>query len=117
MIDAPTYTLLQGLMRREGRSLLQYVREAFPWTNAEEGDALARLRTIIEEEDRSLAALGRFLTRNHRTLPYLGSFPMDFTTLNFVSLDHLLPQLVDSQRRAIADLERDLNNLGDPEAR
>ena len=42
---------------------------------------------------------------------------MDYTTLNFVSLDHLLPQLVASHRRAIADLGRDLMSLEEPQVR
>lgn len=117
MIDAQTYALLQGLMRREGRSLLQYVSEAFPWTTAEKGEAAAQLRAMAEEENAGMAALARLLTRNHRTPPYLGSYPMDFTTLNFVSLEHLLPQLAASQRRGIAAIERDLNDLIDPEVR
>jgi hypothetical protein len=42
---------------------------------------------------------------------------MAFTSLGFVSLDYLLPRLVEYQRRAIATLERDVATLKDAEAR
>ena len=36
MLDDRTAQLLEGVVRRESRSLLQYVAEAFPWTTPEE---------------------------------------------------------------------------------
>ena len=36
MIDAAGRALLLNLVRSEGRSLLQYVGESFPWATAEE---------------------------------------------------------------------------------
>ena len=106
---SPAMPLLRSVIRREGRSLLQYVSEAFPWTTPASpiaGEASAAWPPRSATPSR---ALMRFLRRQHATPPYLGAFPMGFTTINFVSLDHLLPLLVDEQRpRAIADLERDL---------
>lgn len=117
MIDAPTYAALQDVIRREGRSLLQYVSEAPPWTLREARAALARVRTLIEHEHQAVGALVRLLTRHHLRPPYVGSYPAAFTAINDVSLDHLVPLLVEEQRRAIADLERDLATVTDPEAR
>jgi hypothetical protein len=42
---------------------------------------------------------------------------MAFTTLNFVSLDYLLPRLAEDGRRAVAALERDRAALTDADAR
>ena len=117
MIDARTYAVLQDIVRRESRALLQYVGEAFPWTTPEARGTLAQLQKLVTEERQATDAVSRFLFRHHLTPPYLGSYPSDFTTINFVSLTHLLPLLTDAERRAIADLERDLSNLGEPEAR
>ena len=39
----------QDIVRRESRSLLQYVSEAFPWTTREERAALATLQEMIED--------------------------------------------------------------------
>jgi hypothetical protein len=117
VIDARTTAILQELVRRQSRSLLQYVGDAFPWTTREEQAAPAELQKIVEEERQGAADAVALLLRRHQMPPYLGSYPMDFTTINYVSLDHLLPLLVDDERRAIAGLERDVAAVSDPEAR
>lgn len=117
MIDAPTQAALVDIVRREGRSLLQYVRDAFPWTQPEEQAAVQQLQQLIADEQRALAGLIRFMQRRHLTPPPLGSYSMDFTNINFISLDNLLPRLVEQQRQATQALERDLARLSEPEAR
>lgn len=117
MIDPQTRAILTGILQREGRSLLTYVRDAFPWTTPQGQDALERLQQLIQQEDEATAALGRFLARHRCPTPYLGPYPMNFTTINFVSLQHLVPLLVDSELRAIADLEKCLRLIHDPAAR
>jgi hypothetical protein len=46
-----------------------------------------------------------------------GPYPMNFTTINFVSLDHLVPLLIDFQRRRIADLESGMARIPNSDAR
>lgn len=116
-MDSLTQSLLEDIVCRESRSLLQYVREAFPWTSPEERAALADIERMIDEELRGAALLVRLLQRHHLPLPYIGPYPMEFTNINYVSLDHLLPQLVARQRQAIADLERDVTCMADEAAR
>lgn len=117
MIDAQTQALLEAIVQRESRSLLQYVGEAFPWATREEQAALAELQTLIEEERQGVAALIQFLVRRGHVYPYLGQYPENFTTINFVALEHLLPLLAEHERRTLADLERDLGRMPDAEAR
>jgi hypothetical protein len=117
MIDSRTHQLLQDIVRRESRSLLQYVSESFPWTTREEVAALGKLQTLIKEEREAAAALGRFLLKKRLTPPYLGAYPMSFTTINYVSLEHLMPLLIEHQSAAIGELESDRQQVKDPEAR
>jgi hypothetical protein len=117
VIDAHTQTLLQNILRRESRSVLQYVAEAYPWTTAAQSKTLTTLQEIIAAEKDAVARLGRFLLRQHIPLPYLSSFPSHFTTINFLALDYILPRLMVYERQSIADLERDLPSLKDPAAR
>lgn len=117
MIDPHAAGLLQAVLRRESRSLLQYVGEAFPWPAPEERPALDDLKKIIDEERTATAALGQFLYRQRVPPAYLGSYPQEYTTINYVALDHLLPLVVENQRRAVARLERDLAATTDPAAR
>jgi hypothetical protein len=117
VIDPRTAAVLQDVVRRESRSLLQYVSEAFPWATSEERAALTQLQKLIDEERQSAAALGRFLVRRRADPPYLGPYPTEYTTINYVSLDHLLPLLLENERRSVTLLERDLAALTHSEAR
>jgi hypothetical protein len=116
MIDSRAQAVLQGVLRRESLSLLQYVSEAFPWAGPEDREALAKFRQLTEEDREGIGELRRFLARKKIMPSFIGSFPQSFTSLGFVALQTLLPRLVEAQRRDIADLERDLAQLNDPEA-
>jgi hypothetical protein len=115
-MDSVTKALLQDIVRREGRSLLQYVFEAFPWTGASERNALGKIETIVKEEQQGAAALISLLFKKHMTPPYLGAYPMTFTNLNYISLDHLLPLLIEYQRQRVGDLETYLTRIADRDA-
>lgn len=116
MIDAHAQMVLQDILRRESRSVLIYVAEAYPWTTRAEEKTLAELQQLIAAERAAVVCLGRFLVRQRIPLPYLPSFPSHFTTINFLALDFLLPRLIEHERCSIAALERDLAALKDPAA-
>ncbi len=116
MIDPQTQAILQDIVRRESRSLLVYVGDAYPWTTSAGDRALAELRQVVHDETEAVAALGRFLVRRRGTLPFLGSYPVHFTSYNFVSLEFLLPRLVETEKELIAELEADLRRLAPGEA-
>ena len=117
MISPQDQALLQEVLRRECRSELMYVGEAYPWTSARGSAARAAIQALVREEADALTALGRWLTRQRVELPYLGAFPTGFTTINFLALDYLLPRLRDHQREAVARLARDAHAVSDVEAR
>jgi len=116
MIDAAGYAVLQGIVKRESRSLLQYVHDSFPWTPPGERPALDDVRRYAVEQQAGIASLARWLARRRYPVPLLGPYPGWFTTINYVSLDYLLPLLVDEEQKRIAQLERDGAALGDPDA-
>jgi hypothetical protein len=117
MTDAPTQAALQRALRRESLSLLRYASEAYPWTAIQEREAAAKLRQVMDEDQEAIGALVQFLTASRLMPPYVGSYPMAYTSLSFVSLDYLLPALAGAQQRHIAELERDLAGVTNPEAR
>ena len=117
MIDPQSRAVLQGLIQRESHSLLQYVCEAFPWITPDEQEALDRLQQINQQELQAMGVLARYLFK-HRIVPAaLGSYPMNYTTINYTALDHLLPLLIDYQKGRIAELQKDLAKINDAEAR
>jgi len=117
VIDATTQAILQEVFRRESRSLLRYLTESFPWTTPERQAAVTLLQTWSLQEQEILAGIARYLQRHQVELPYLGAFPMDFTTINFIGLDYAVPRIIEAEKRDLADLQRDLNNLADGTAR
>ena len=113
VIDAQTYSRLQDIMRREGRSLLQYAVESFPWTVTAADERPAVLQQAAADESEAIGELARLLMRHRLSPPYLGAYPMGFTSFNFLALDRLLPLLVQAQIRGISELHTDLAQLGD----
>jgi hypothetical protein len=116
-MDAVTVSILQDVIRKEGRSLLQYVSESFPWTTHKNHQMLPVLVEMAREEQDGAAAVVKWLLAHRARPPYLGAYPMNFTTINYMSLDFLLPQLSDFEKRRSAELEKDLAALGDEDAR
>jgi hypothetical protein len=115
-MDNGILNVLEGIVRRESRSLLQYVSESFPFTTSADKDAAAKLQQMEEEERSAAMALAGFLMRKgHRMSPYLGPYPMSFTSINYVTLAYLVPLLIAYQKQDIADLERDLAKISDTE--
>jgi hypothetical protein len=117
MIDARTQALLQDIVRRASRSMLQYVGESYPWAGDGEAGLLAQIRAVIAEEELAVEGLAGFLRKNRIGIPYLGSYPENFTNLNYVSLDYLMPRLLDWQRGWVAILGRDAALIADAEAK
>jgi len=117
VIDAQTYAQLSEIVRRESRTLLQYVGDSYPWITPAEQEVLAQIRTMIEEQKQGIAELVRFILRNHQSPPYIGSYPASFTSLSFVSLDHLIPLLAAQEDLDLKHLERVQATLVDPEAK
>jgi hypothetical protein len=116
-MDERTAELLQRVLRRTGRSLLQYVAEAEPWVPGSDRATLDRLLTMVAEERDALAELTAFLRKQRVSPPYLGPYPEYFTTLNYLSLDRLVKLLVDHERQAVADLQAALSRTEGHEAR
>ena len=105
--------LLPNLVRRESRSLLQYVRESFPWSRTKDQAVREKVVAAAETEGELLAELGRLLQKRHIPMPGLGAYPTSFTNMNYVSLTYLIPRLVAAERQSIADLEHDLPRVED----
>ena len=99
--------LLQDAYRRECRSLLQYVREASPYTSAADRPIRDRILHLADDELEHLEAFAERLESHRVPVPHLGSFPVAFTDLNFVAVRHLVPKLLVEQKADVAKLEAD----------
>jgi hypothetical protein len=104
---------LAEVLRREERSLLQYVRAAEPWTPPAERKQLAEVRRMADAEAAALDRLAAFLQGRRVPLPNPAAFPTAFTSLNYVALRTLLPRLVAEQSQDVAELEADHQALSE----
>ena len=116
-MDAATALLLQEIVRKEGRSLLQYVNESFPWTTAKNQHVLPVLSEMAAEERDAATQVVRLLLKNRVKPPYLGAYPMTFTNINYMSVEFLLPHLTGYQNHRIAELDREILNVTDAEVK
>lgn len=116
MMDTGSVKLLQRLIAMGSTSLLQYVCESVPYsTDAAHAD-FDRVQTAAAEERDAIARLTRFLQKRHERLTKTGSYPSHFTTINFVSLNYLLPKLVAEHQREVAEIGAAISDGGDEEA-
>ena len=96
---------MHALIRREARSLLQYIGESYPWAGHDRQEALQTVLQIAKHEQHQLDRLIRWCIKAKLGNPALGAYPQSFMGINFSSLEYLLPFLVDDQKKRIADLE------------
>lgn len=110
---ANSSAVLATIFRREGRSYLQYVGEAFPWTTSQDEQSVDRLQTVVAEDRAAVARLARFLGRQRISVGPLEAFPARWTSINFAALEHVLPLLLQSQKESVAALTHELAALTD----
>src|SRR5262249_15898382 len=75
------------------------------------------IRIMAADEQDELSGLVSYMTKNRITPPYLGAFPTAFTSMNFTSIDFLLPVLIQAEHNGIKALEADTARLTDLDAR
>ncbi len=118
MIAPQDAAVLQEQIRRTGRSLLQYTAESMPWTGKEKDrEILARILGMKQAEQQAAEALARFLINNRMNPPYLGSYPMHFTTMNFLAIPRLVQLLADHQQKDVTDTEAAVGQVQAPECK
>src|SRR4051794_160507 len=104
-MQPPRLQFVHALIRKEARSLLQYIGDSYPWAAADQQQALQTVLQIAKHEARQIEQLIRMCIKAKLGNPSLGAYPQSFMSINFMALDFLLPLLVDDHRKRIADLE------------
>jgi hypothetical protein len=98
-------TFLHGLIRKEARTLMQYIGECSPWTKAADREKLDAILAMSRGERERIETLIGYCIKNKLGNPVLGPYPHSFMDINFVSLAFLKPLLVEEEKKRIADLE------------
>ena len=97
------------------QSLPMYLRFAPPWVgNGEQRTRLA-WESVVADRETAIAKLSALLDSRRHTIDH-GEFPMDFTSLHDLSLDFLVQQLIEHERRDVDAIATRLSRLSsDPE--
>jgi hypothetical protein len=116
-MDAGSLALLHRLVSMGARSLLQYVCQASPWSANNSHAELDRVRSVAGGERDATARLTRHLQKKRLRLAPIESYPSHYTTLNFCTLDYVLPLLIAEHEKEIAEIESRLRETQDEEIR
>jgi hypothetical protein len=105
MNDDASIPILNRILAVLNRSLPMYLADADPWTSAGDEQAAKVLARIVEDQRRDVNRLAeRIIGKAAHVEP--GHWPMEFTDLNFLSLDFLLLELLRHQKQDVAQIER-----------
>ena len=99
MADTHHNDILGDLLVEQSRCLLQYVGECWPWV----ADDDAEHRTIddmVARQQQGVARLADLLNGRRQSIDF-GTYPTEFTNLQYIALSHLLGQLVESQQALV----------------
>jgi hypothetical protein len=108
MADQNQNAVLNRVVVRVYRSLMQYAMECWPWTTAAETPgaeppAEKAVKEMAARQQNFVAQIVDVLT-NRGEIVDLDNFP-DFSEMHYVSLDYLLGKLADDEGKLISELE------------
>lgn len=109
--------VVPDILRRESRTFLQYIREAFPWAKAKDDATRLAVLSAAQADAEAVTRLGHLMQKKHLPMPALGAFPTAFTESNFVAVSFLVPKLIAKQRQAIDELAGRVPSVDDADIR
>ncbi len=98
------FDALNRLLHALCRSLPMYLDEARPWACRDDEPAEKALAEMTVD-GRALAARVAEAIIEHGDRPEPGRFPTEFTAMNDVSVDYILPEVIRRQRGHVAEIE------------
>ena len=94
-------TALNSALIDMSRSFLQYVAEGWPWVDSEHQAVGDQVLALAESQRGDVAAIVELLTEREQFIDF-GSFPTEYTDLQFLALDAMFDWLENSQQGVIA---------------
>ena len=109
-------SVLNSVLIDMARSFLQYVAEAWPWVSAQDLSVEEQVSTIAARQRQDVADIVSLLTAREHFIDF-GSFPTEYTDLQFIALEALFDSLHKSQRTVCDSIDSALSELskGDDE--
>jgi hypothetical protein len=115
MTDSNSSDVLNHVLARLYRSLMQYAVDCWPWSTATDTEAAeVPEQKIIEQmtlrQQEFVSRLTDLIMRRGGVVDF-GSFP-DNSELHYVSLDYLLGKLIADEQDLVAELKTALSAMG-----
>lgn len=110
--------LLNSVLINLSRSFLQYLSESSPWVRGEAAAAGRSVEQLAADQRLDVRAIAEFLDSREWPVDF-GSFPTEYTDLQFLSLSSLMAGLIHSQQgqlAALTEASQTLNRSADSEA-
>jgi hypothetical protein len=105
-MKASSIPTLYRILATLNRSLAMYLADADPWRRSGDEPTAAALARIVEDQRRDVNRLADAIIDSSAAHVDAGQWPMEFTDLNFLSLDYLLQELIRHQREDVAEIQR-----------
>ena len=118
MASDATNQLLNSVLIQMSRSLLQYASEASVWVRAEASSAASRLEAAAQRQRQAVGRLAKLLDGRDFAVDF-GTFPTEYTDLQFLALKSLVAGLLNGPHRiceAAQSAVARLQATGDAEA-
>jgi len=110
--NATANELLNELLIRLHRSLVQYVLDAWLWSTPEAVPLKGALLTLLERQREDVGLLANLLTQRRHAIDF-GTYPMEFTRVNYLAVEFLFSKLCDHQHSLVKSFEQAVGNLDD----
>lgn len=110
--------LLNSVLIDLAKSFLQYVAESSPWVRTDASSLQEQVRVLAERQQQDVGEIVALLSDREHPIDF-GSYPTEYTDLQFLSLERLISQLKSSQDhicRRLQDSAVSLRTAGDREA-
>jgi hypothetical protein len=98
-------SVLERLLKLLCRSLPAYLADARPWAHAGDHHVQAALDRLVSDQQMYARRVAEAITRDGGR-PDPGRFPMSMTAKNDLSLEFLLCEVIDDQRRTAAAIQQ-----------
>lgn len=99
-----TVRILNQLLAIHGSSLPMYLMSARPHRQYGDERVWEALRNVMEDQQTMIDKLAEYV-ESHDGTPNHGEFPMDFTGMHDLSMDHILKTVIERQKCEIEWIE------------
>jgi len=100
-----SFDLLHDLFGQMYRSLLQYVGESWPWSPVQkETEEHVFLQQLLTSRMKDVKLLAEYLAA-HRIPLFPPQYPVTFTDLQYLSLEHLIGEVTEDEVVLLSQLE------------